>query len=326
MGHGMCSKSLVNGRPTLRARRIWKKRILRVILSLLTIYLVFVVMLSSLQRSMIYFPTRETPIEPRDAGLPPGQVHTITVRADDGLELHGWHILPVGRSAANREESDRELAEGRRLVLYFSGNAANRRYRTPEFGILTDLGLDVFIFDYRGYGDNAGSPSEEMILADARVMWNYATNERHVRADHIILYGESLGGAVAVQLAADLCEADSAPGGLILRSTFSSLIDAGAYHYPWLPVRLVLVDRFLSRKRISQVTSPILQIHGARDFIIPVELGRRLFAAAPERSAWGIAKQFVELPEAGHNDVTLVAEVGIREAIQKFLSRLDRDH
>ena len=158
----------VQQRP--RRRRIWKKRILRIILSILTIYLVYVVMLSSLQRSMIYFPTREAPIEPRDAGLPPGQVHTISVRAHDELELRGWHILPVGRSAANREESDRELAEGRRLVLYFSGNAANRRYRVPEFGIFTDLGLDVFIFDYRGYGDNSGSPSEEMFLADARVM------------------------------------------------------------------------------------------------------------------------------------------------------------
>ena len=84
------------------------------------------------------------------------------------LELRGWHVLPVGRSAANREESDLELAEGRRLVLYFSGNAANRRYRVPEFGVFTDLGLDVFIFDYRGYGDNAGSPSEEMFLLDAQ--------------------------------------------------------------------------------------------------------------------------------------------------------------
>ena len=277
-----------------------------------------------LQRSFIYFPTREARIEPKDAGLPRGQVHTVTVRADDQLELRGWHVLADGRSAANRDECDCELAAGRRLVLYFSGNGANRRYRVPEFGVLTSLGLDVFIFDYRGYGDNSGSPSEEMLAADAQAIWNYATQDRNVQPDRIILYGESLGGAVAVRLAAESCEADTAPAGLILRSTFSSLVDAGSHHFPWLPVRLALVDRFPSIDCIPQVTCPILQIHGARDSIMPITLGRQLFEAAPERSSSGIAKKFVELPRAGHNDVTLVAEAELRASVREFLSRLDR--
>ena len=119
-------------------------------------------MLSFLQRSFIYFPTRETPIEPDDAGFPQGQVHSISVRAADGIELHGWHVLADGHRAASREQCDRELAAGRHLVLYFSGNAGNRRYRPTEFGVFTSLGADVFIVDYRGYGDNAGSPSEEL--------------------------------------------------------------------------------------------------------------------------------------------------------------------
>lgn len=278
---------------------------------------------ASIQRSLIYLPTREARIEPLQAGLPRGQVHTVTLRANDQLDLRGWHVLADGRSAENRDDCDQELAAGRRLVLYYSGNAANRRYRVPELSVLTSLGTDVFIFDYRGYGDNSGSPSEEMLAADARATWNYVTQEREVRPDRVILYGESLGGAVAVRLAAELCEAGNPLAGLILRSTFSSLVDAGAYHYPWLPVRLALVDRFLAIDRIPQVTCPILQIHGTRDSIMPIELGRKLFEAAPEQSSSGIAKKFVELPGAGHNDVTLVAEAELRAAIGKYLTGLN---
>ena len=298
-------------------------RWLRVILSILITYVVLVLMFALVQRSMIYLPTREARIEPRAALLPHGQVHTVTVPANDQLEIRGWHVLADGRSADSRDDCDQELAAGRRVVLYFSGNAANRRYRVPEFTVLTSLETDVFIFDYRGYGDNSGSPSEEMLAADALATWNYVTQERKVRPDRVILYGESLGGAVAVRLAAELCEADNPPAGLILRSTFSSLVDAGAHHYPWLPVRLALVDRFLSIDRIPQVTCPILQIHGARDRIMPIALGRRLFAAATERSSSGIAKEFVELASAGHNDVTVVATPELRSAIQGFLTKLD---
>jgi hypothetical protein len=282
-------------------------------------------MLHLLQRSLIYLPTCEAQIEPRDAELPPGQVHTVMARTNDRLELRGWHILADGRRAASHEECDRELTAGRLLVLYFSGNAANRRYRVPEFRIFTSLGVDVFIFDYRGYGDNLGSPSEERLAADARTVWRYATEERKVAPDRIILYGESIGGGVAVRLAAELCEADTSPGGLLVRSTFSSLVDAAAHHYPWLPVRLALVDRYPSIEHVPQVTCPILQIHGRRDVIIPIKFGQRLFEAAPQVSSSGIEKKFVELPEAGHNDVNLVAEAEFREAIRDFLSRLDQE-
>ena len=146
-----------------------------------------------------------------------------------------------------------------------------------------------------------------------------------MHAGRIILYGESLGGGVAVRLAADLSQAGPAPAGLVLRSTFPSLVEAGEYHYPFLPVRFALIDRFDSAGRIADVTCPILQLHGVRDVIMPIKLGRRLFAAAPERSSTGTAKQLVELRNAGHNDVTLVAEKELREAIQGFLHKLDRE-
>ena len=109
---------------------------------------------------------------------------------------------------------------------------------------------------------------------------------------------------------------------MILRSTFSSLVDEGAQHNPWLPVLLAHVDRFNSIERIPQLTCPILQILGTRDSIMPIELGRKLFEAAPEQSSSGIAKEFVELPGAGHNDVTLIAEAELRAAIGKYLNAL----
>ncbi len=300
-----------------------QRRWLRALLSILVAYIVIVLMFYALQRSLIYFPTCGT-IQPHDAGLPRGQVHTVSVGADDGLELHGWLVLADGRTAEDRDACDRELAAGRRVALYFSGNGANRAYRMSEFGVLTGLGMDVFIFDYRGYGDNLGSPSEKLIAADARIAWNYTTQDRNVSPDRIILYGESLGGAVATGLAADLCEAGTPPAGLILRSTFSSLVDAGAYHYPWLPVRWALVDRYPAIERISQVTCPILQLHGTGDRIMPINLGRRLYQAGPEHSSSGIAKEFVELSAAGHNDVTVVAKNQLQAAIRRYLDRLDQ--
>jgi fermentation-respiration switch protein FrsA (DUF1100 family) len=207
----------------------------------------------------------------------------------------------------------------RPVVLYFSGNAGNRQYRPDEFGVFTRLGCDVFIFDYRGYGENAGSPTEEALAADAQAVWKYATDQRNVAPDRIILYGESIGGGVAVRLAAELSEAGTPPGALVLRSTFTSLVDMGSYHYPWLPVRLVMVDRYPSVERIPGVTCPILQIHGTRDSIIPIKFGRELFAVAPEKAANGIPKRFVELAKADHNDVVFIAEGEMRRAIGEFL-------
>lgn len=304
--------------PTQR-RPGWKRRLLRTTLTILTIYLLLVLMLALLQRKLIYFPEREACIDPQSAGLPAGRVHTITLETDDGIQLHGWHVLPNGLAAADRDACDRQLELGRPVVLYFSGNAGNRLYRPEEFGVFTRLGCDVFIFDYRGYGENAGSPTEEALASDAQAVWKYATDQRNVAPDRIILYGESIGGGVAVRLASELSEAGTPPGALVLRSTFTSLVDMGAYHYPWLPVRLMMVDRYPSVDRIPAVTCPILHIHGTRDSIIPIKFGRRLFEAAPGTSTTGVPKRFVELPEADHNDAILVAEPEMRRAVGGFL-------
>lgn len=279
-------------------------------------------MLAVLQRALIYQPTRDSRIDVREAGLPPGQVHTISTPTRDGLLLHGWHVLANGQTAASSLDCDGQLTSGRWLILYFPGNAGHRGYRGAEISIFTQAGANVFLFDYRGYADNPGSPSEERFAADAHAVWEYAAQARGVPRERIVLYGESIGGGVAVRLAAELCQAGTPPGGVILRSTFSSLVDAGAYHYPWLPVRWLLVDRFPSDARIRNVTCPILQLHGTADRIIPLDMGRRLFAAAPEKSASGVPKRFVELPGAGHNDTLYVAAAQLRQAIREFLESL----
>jgi uncharacterized protein len=279
-------------------------------------------MLALYQRALIYHPTRDSRIDVQKAGLPPGQVHTISTRAIDGLALHGWHILPNGQTAASSFACDGELTSGRCLILYFPGNAGHRGYRGLEISIFTQAGANVFLFDYRGYADNAGSPSEERLACDAHAVWDYATTIRKVPPQRVVVYGESIGGGVAVRLAAELCQAGTPPAGLVLRSTFSSLVDAGAYHYPWLPVRWLLVDRFRSDERIGMVTCPVLQLHGTADRIVPIDMGRRLFDAAPNTSASGVPKRFVELPGAGHNDTVYVAVAELRRAVGEFLDLL----
>lgn len=291
------------------------KRFFRIALRVLIVYAAIVLMLAFFQRSLIYHPFREAEIRPEHAGRQSGSVHEIRISTEDDLRLNGWHILPDGLACETRQQCDAELAKDRLLVLFFSGNAANRRYRVPEFEIFSRLGAHVFIFDYRGYGDNEGSPTEDKLASDAHSIWNYATGQRSVPPEHIVLYGESLGGGVATRLAAELCRQGTTPAALICRSTFSSLTDAGAYHYPWLPVRLFLIDRFDAHSRIGSVSCPILLLHGTEDGIVPIELGRRLFAAARQRSSNGVPRRFVELPGAGHNDVIFVASDRMRSVI-----------
>lgn len=278
------------------------------------------VMLVTFQRSLIYQPFVEKSLPAQQAGLGTGRVHDVTTRTEDGIELHGWLILAKGHVAGTDKVLDTKFAEGRPVVLYFGGNAANRSYRTLEVEVLAEVGADVLIFDYRGYGDNLGSPTEEGLARDSRAVWRFATEVKKIEPRRILLFGESLGGGVAVRLASELSPKKTPPAGLILRSTFSSLVDAGAHHFPWLPVRWLLLDRFPSEQRIRNVTCPLLQIHGRRDTIVPLRLGRKLFAAAPDESASGVTKQFLELPNADHNDVMETSRPEIAKAVRQFLS------
>jgi fermentation-respiration switch protein FrsA (DUF1100 family) len=286
-----------------RKPRTWRRAVVRsAVVYVAFPYLAIAALLAVFQRSLIYQPTRAAAISASAGGKASGRFHDIALRTHDGLELNGWHCLAAGCTAKDAAECDRELRSGRPLVLYFPGNGGNRSHRSADCRDFSELGAHVILVDYRGYAENPGSPSEESFAADARSVWSYAT-ARGVSADRIVLFGESLGGGVASRLAAELCEAGTPPAGLILNSTFSSLADAAAWHYPYFPVRILLRDRYPSVQRAPSITCPVLQIHGGRDDIVPLAFGRRLFEALPAASANGVNKRFVELPNAGHNDI-----------------------
>jgi fermentation-respiration switch protein FrsA (DUF1100 family) len=195
------------------------------------------------------------------------------------------------------------------VVLVFNGNGGNRAYRAPLAEALRRRGFGVLLFDYRGYGGNAGTPSEAGLTADARAARAYAASRGDADPSRLIYFGESLGAAVAVRLAAE-----HPPAALILRSPFTSLADIGGHHYPFLPVRWLLRDRFASIDLIGRLRSPLLVIAGDRDRIVPTDHSRRLYAAA----AAAARKKIVIVPGADHNDYELLAGDAMIEAIVEF--------
>ncbi|MCX7421001.1 MAG: alpha/beta hydrolase [Planctomycetia bacterium] len=290
----------------------WKRWVM-----LLTVpYLGGLLMLAWMQRSLIYHPYPAKALPAQMAALSPDRVHDVVTQTEDNLELRGWLVLPPGRSAKSEDDLKEQLAQDRPLTLYFGGNAANRSYRLLEIETLGESGSDVLIFDYRGYGDSSGEPTEEGLAHDSRAAWKFATVTLNVEPTRIVLYGESLGGGVATRLAQECCQKKTPPAGLILRSTFNSLTAAASYHFSWLPVRWLLIDRFPSDERIRDVTCPVLQFHGRRDTIVPLSLGQKLFAAAPDAAENGQPKRFVELLRADHNDVI---ETSRREVMGELL-------
>jgi fermentation-respiration switch protein FrsA (DUF1100 family) len=230
---------------------------------------------------------------------------------EPGLTLHGWMF---------RAEPTEE-ARSPFLVIYFPGNAGCRRHRVADCRDLTQHHCDVLLFDYSGYGDNLGSPGEAQFSADARSIWKYASRELGVPPERILIFGESLGGALATKLAAELSQAGTPPAGLILNSTFASLGDTVAWHYPAFPFRYLLWDQFPSVRLMPKVACPLLQFHGTADSTIPLEHGRRLFDAAPLSAANGVAKTFVAIPDGEHNYVGMGE---MRSAVSRFLAEVER--
>jgi len=249
----------------------------------------------TLQRRLIYFPTTGVPA-PGEIGLT--GVEPVTFETADGLRLSGWFFAASGPSS-------------RVTVLVFNGNAGNRAHRAPLAAVLQRHGFQVLLVDYRGYGGNPGTPSSNGLAADARAAQAYLARRSDVDLSRLAYVGESLGTAVAVDLAVE-----HPPAALVLRSPFTSLSDVGQYHYPFLPVRLLLRDRFSAIDQIRRIRVPLLVIAGGHDRIVPLENSRRLYEAA-------IApKTLLVLPEADHNDYELLAGDEMVEAIVRFLQPL----
>ena len=248
----------------------------------------------ALSRRLIYFPFGPLPA-PQDVGLTRAQ--PVSFETADGVTLGGWFVPPDSPAPWL-------------TLIVFSGNAGHRALRAPLAAALAPYGMATLLMDYRGYGGNRGSPSEEGLALDARAARAYVGTRRDVDPARIVYFGESLGTAVAIRLAAE-----QKPQALILRSPFVSLVELGRYHYPLLPVRWLLADRFESTERIRQIRCPLLVVAGDCDGIIPLAMSERLFAAAAE------PKRFVTIAGADHNDEELLAGRRMIAAIVDFVNQ-----
>jgi hypothetical protein len=234
------------------------------------------------QRALMYFPdTARTP--PAAAGLP--QAEEVILTTDDGERLVAWHVPPQ---------------PGKPVVLYFHGNAGNLPLRADRFRKLVSDGTGLVALSYRGYGGSTGRPSEEGLLRDAEATYAFAAA--------IVPWGESLGTAVAVALAAARPVA-----GLMLDAPFTSAADVGAAAYPFMPVRWLIRDKFRSDRRIARVNAPLLVLHGERDRVVPIAFAERLYALARE------PKRMVRFPDGGHVDLD---DHGAMAAVREFIAAL----
>lgn len=245
-------------------------------------------MLTRLQRRMTYLPVGTVP--PRAAVLPAAE--EVTVTTDDGLELAAWWLTSGGGTAPG--------------VLVLHGNGGNRGGRSPLARALAGRGLHVLLLDYRGYGGNPGAPSEEGLYEDGRAGAAWLSGRPEV--GQVVLFGESLGAAVAVR---EACRRP--PGAVVLRSPFTSLPAVARHHWPFLPAAAV-PERYASVERVGSLGVPLLVIAGDADGIVPHGQSRELFEAAAE------PKRFVTVPDADHNDPTLVAGPRVVDAVDAFLT------
>lgn len=245
-------------------------------------------LLWSQQRRLVYFPS-PGPVPPAASVARNGQ--DVVIETDDGIRLNAWYFPVDGDGPA---------------VLVLPGNGGDRSMRAPLALALNRMGSSVLLVDYRGFGGNPGRPSEDGLGEDARAAQSWLA----AREQEIVYFGESLGAAVAVGLAVE-----RPPRALVLRSPFTSLADVGAVHYPWLPVRRLLLDRYPSLERIPSVRVPLLVIAGDRDDVVPEPMSRRLFDAANE------PKRYVLVQGAGHNDLELLVGKQMLDAISGLLSQ-----
>jgi fermentation-respiration switch protein FrsA (DUF1100 family) len=247
--------------------------------------------LLALQRKMIYFPSPNAPVRSEFGA---SDMTEVSYRTADGLELRSWYKAP---SRPNRP-----------VIVYFHGNAGHIGHRAEKVRPYLAAGYGVLLAEYRGYGGLPGSPTEEGLYADGRAALDYLA--RLDGPDLPVLYGESLGTAVAVQMAVE-----RPSHAVVLEAPLTSAVDIARRRFPIYPAGVMLRDRYDSIAKIGRVTAPVLIVHGERDEIVPVEQGHRLLEAANK------VKEGIFLPEAGHNDLYFF---GADAQILDFLGRLDR--
>lgn len=253
------------------------------------LYLLAVVTVFLLQARLIYLPHRVVWRCPTDAGLPHEEVFLTT---SDGVRLHAWFI-------PHRDNLG--------TVLFFHGNAGNIAHRIDTAAMLWEWGLNTLLIDYRGFGNSGGKPSARGTSRDAEAAWKFLVNEKGISPEKIILFGRSLGSAVAADLATRV-----QPGGVVLESGFTSLPDIGAKMYPWLPVRLLSRNRYPTLKQVPRFSCPVLVAHSRDDELIPFSHAERIFQAAPE------PKFFFEMT-GSHNEGVSTTGMPYEQAIKSFI-------
>jgi fermentation-respiration switch protein FrsA (DUF1100 family) len=252
-------------------------------------------LIKMIERSLVYpIPSRERG-DWRPRWLRP---QNVWFRSLDDTKLHGWYV---------------PLADAKRLVVYCHGNGEHVADQANlVFRLQSHLAATIFVFDYRGYGRSRGKPAERGCIADGIAAQRWLAEREGVETADVTVIGRSIGGGVAVAMAAE-----QGARALVLENTFSKMTDAAAALYPWLPVRLVMKNRYNSLRRIKDFHGPLFQCHGTADEIVPFKLGKRLHEAAPSR-----VKQFYEVANGGHNDTPPPAYYA---ALRQFLDNVDAD-
>jgi len=259
---------------------------------IVALYVFVVAMMYLGQRKLLYHPSR-TLGTPAAHGI--AEVVPIKLKSTDGLTITSWF---------------RAAGTNKPILVYFHGNAGNVGDRASKVRPFLDAGYGILLVGYRGYGLNSGSPTEAGLYADAATALDFLMRTE-IAPDHWILYGESLGTAVAVEMAVRF--AKSTPvGAVVLEAPFTSMIDAAKSHYPYIPVNLLLLDRFETIAKIRHIDSPLFIFHGSADATVPQTLGKRLFdeAADPKSAKW--------IDGAGHSNLY---EYGADKDVLDFIKR-----
>lgn len=225
-----------------------------------------------LQRQLMYHPDTVR-VDPGVFGLT--DIEEIVLKTPDQNEVLAWWGQPN---------------PGKPTLLYFHGNAGSLVTRGERLKAYHDAGYGIFMMTYRGYSGSTGKPSERANVADAKLAYDWLIG-KGVSANDIVIYGESLGTGVATQVAAA-----KPVGGVILDAPYTTMVDVAEIHYPYLPARWFMTDRYSSRRYIGLINAPLLIVHGAQDGVIPATMGRQLFEMAKQ------PKQFALIEGAGHND------------------------
>ena len=240
---------------------------------LITVYILLGLILYFKQSSFLFQPTKDVLENPADIGL---KYESVELKTADGLKLSAWYV----------PANDSNLT-----LVFCHGNGGNISHRLANLEILNNLGVNCIIFDYRGYGNSEGKPTEQGVYLDTQTAYDWLINEKKVPAGNILIYGQSLGGSVATHLASEV-----KARGLIIESTFTSFIDMAHHYYPYLPVKLFAKFRFNTFENLKKIKYPVLIIHSKKDDLIPYEFGQKLYEEAANEP-----KTFVEI-SGTHNE------------------------